>query len=669
MCLVIQSFPASVLAQSPGTEAAPTVLQPIVTTATRSERSLADLPVSVTVLDREQITTAPAYATDDILRNVPSLNMPLSSSIVQHPTGNLVGIRGLGAPRVLFLLDGIPINDPFFGYVQFNKIVKETIDRIEVVRGGSASLWGNYAMGGVVNIVTQPTEARAANAEVLYGSDSTVRTNVYGSYRSSESFGVSLNVNYYDTNGYFVASPELRGPIDTRAASQFGNVQVKADYHDARIDGFLRGNFFTQDQKTGTVLSDNSTNSVDIAGGMKWKVDNASDVRASLFFLQEELKTDNTDPVTPGQRDAEFLSNSHQTPVTDLGGSLQYTRRWNEVFREALVGLDLRRIDGEDRAINYASPDAAPSIENAGGIQFFAGLFGQASITPVRGLELLPSVRIDYYNNSNGHDEQSPGTTQNFKDESFGQVNPKLAVRYQVMDPVAVRAAFYRAFRAPNLDELYRPFTAIGFGLRPNPFLKPEVLYGGEGGLDIAHGPFTGQLTYFWNVINDRISTVPISFFPIFVVQNVNLQKTRSRGLEVLGEYRPFRWLSLSGGYTYTNAVIVEDLSNPEVVGARVPNVPKNFATFALRYHGSQGLQVTLQGRYQDGQYNEAPNINKFGEHFVLDLYASYAINKHVEIFLLGQNLTDRQYLSTFFGGGQLAAPFQMFGGVRLAAF
>ena len=328
--IVVHACPARAFAQSSGAE--PVVLPPIVSTATRSERSIADLPVSVTVLDREQIQTAPAYATDDILRNVPSLNMPLGSTIVQHPTGNLVGIRGLGAPRVLFLLDGIPINDPFFGYVQFNKIVKETIDRIEVVRGGSASLWGNYAMGGVVNIVTRPTEARAANAEVLYGSDSTVRTNVYGSYRLSEHFGVSLNVNYYDTNGYFVAPSELRGPIDTRAASQSGNVQVKADYQDTRTDLFLRGNFFTQDQNIGTVLSDNSTNSVDIAAGAKRKVDNASDIRASLFFLQQELKTDNTDPVTPGQRDAEFLSNLHSTPVTDLGGSLQYTRRFNEVF-------------------------------------------------------------------------------------------------------------------------------------------------------------------------------------------------------------------------------------------------------------------------------------------------------------------------------------------------
>jgi outer membrane cobalamin receptor len=148
--LVLQSVPASVLAQSQGSEAPPTVLQPIVTTATRSERSLADLPVSVTVLERELIQTAPAHATDDILRTVPSLNLPLSSTIVQHPTANLVGIRGLGAPRVLFLLDGIPTNDPFFGYVQFNKIVQETVERIEVVRGGSASLWGNYAMGRVV---------------------------------------------------------------------------------------------------------------------------------------------------------------------------------------------------------------------------------------------------------------------------------------------------------------------------------------------------------------------------------------------------------------------------------------------------------------------------------------------------------------------------------------
>jgi outer membrane receptor for ferrienterochelin and colicin len=96
--LVIQSFPVSVLAQSQGSETAPTVLQPIVTMATRSERSLADLPVSVTVLEREQIQTAPAHATDDVLRTVPSLNLPLSSTIVQHPTANLVGIRGLGLP-------------------------------------------------------------------------------------------------------------------------------------------------------------------------------------------------------------------------------------------------------------------------------------------------------------------------------------------------------------------------------------------------------------------------------------------------------------------------------------------------------------------------------------------------------------------------------------------
>jgi outer membrane receptor protein involved in Fe transport len=580
-----------------------------------------------------------------------------------------VGIRGLGPRHVLFLLDGIPINDPFFGYVQFNKLVQETVERIEVVRGGSSSLWGNYAMGGVVNIITRPTDARAVNAEVLYGSDNTVRTNVYGSYRLSEHFGMSLNVNYYNTDGYVVAPPEMRGPIDTRAWSTAGNVQVKTDYHDARADWFLRGNFFTQDQNTGTVLSDNATNSVDVATGAKWNVDTASNIQASVFFLQQEFKTDNTDPVTPGQRTAEFLSNRHHTPVTDLGGSLQYTRRLGAVVREALVGVDLRRIVGEDRAINFASPTAAPAIENAGGTQFFAGLFSQVSLTPLRGLELLPSLRIDYYRNSDGHDDKSPGTSQQFKDESFGQVNPKLAVRYQLLAPVALRAAFYRAFHAPTLDNLYRPFTAVGFGILPNPFLKPEVLYGGEGGLDLARGPFTGQITYFWNEITDQIGTIPVSFSPIFTTKQFNLGKTRSRGVEALGEYRPFRWLSLIGGYTYTDATILENPSDPTVEGKRVPNVSRHFATFTVQYRGLEGLTVGLRGRYQSPQFNEATNTNKFGEAFVLDLSAAYAINRHVEVFLIGENLTDRQYLGTFFGGGQLAAPFQMFGGVRLAAF
>jgi outer membrane receptor protein involved in Fe transport len=406
-----------------------------------------------------------------------------------------------------------------------------------------------------------------------------------------------------------------------------------------------------------------------MATGAKWKVDTARDVRASLFFLHQEMGTDNPDPVVPGDRSAEFLSNIHRTPVTDLGGSLQYTRRFNALFREALVGFDLRRIAGEDRAINFASPTAAPSIENAGGTQFFAGLFGQVSIIPVPGLEILPSARVEYYRNSNGHDEQSPGITQHFEDKSYGQFNPKLAARYQIIAPVAVRAAFYRAFRAPNLDELYRPFTAIGFGLRPNPSLKPEVLYGGEGGLDITHGPFTGQITYFWNEITDQISTIPVSFFPIFTVQQFNLQKTRSRGVEVLGEYRPLRWFSVLGGYTYTDATILENPSDTSVERKRVPGVPRHFATLTLQYRGLEGLTVTLRGRYQDAQFNEATNENKFGEHFVLDLSVSYAVNRHVEVFLLGENLTDKQYLASFFGGGQLAAPLQIFDGVRLAAF
>jgi outer membrane receptor protein involved in Fe transport len=152
-----------------------------------------------------------------------------------------------------------------------------------------------------------------------------------------------------------------------------------------------------------------------------------------------------------------------------------------------------------------------------------------------------------------------------------------------------------------------------------------------------------------------------VSFFP--------LQKTRSRGVEVLGAYRPIRWFSVLGGYTYTDAIILENPSDTSVEGKRVPDVSRHFATLTLQYHGLEGLRVALRGRYQDARFNEATNENKFGEHFVLDLSVSYAVNRHVEVFLLGENLTDKQYVASFFGGGQLAAPLQIFGGVRVAAF
>jgi outer membrane cobalamin receptor len=116
------------------------------------------------VIDSTTVQDTPAQSLDDVLRHVPGVNLPIQTGIEAHPTADNVSMRGLGGIHALVLVDGVPLNDPFFGYFQWGHIPLESIDRVEVVRGGGSPLWGNFAMGGVINVVTRAPEEDTATA-------------------------------------------------------------------------------------------------------------------------------------------------------------------------------------------------------------------------------------------------------------------------------------------------------------------------------------------------------------------------------------------------------------------------------------------------------------------------------------------------------------------------
>ncbi len=187
----------------------------VVVTATRSERSAADVPVSVTVVPREDVENTPSRTLDDALRNVVGLNLPLGSSNTIQPTTNHVSMRGLGGDRALVLLDGIPLNHAVNGYVQWNKAPLGTVERVEVVRGSAASLFGNYAMGGTVSIFSRPLDGSRVEADASYGTFDTRRLSA--SVTESLGAGVRAGVflDFEDTDGYTRAVPAERGAIDS----------------------------------------------------------------------------------------------------------------------------------------------------------------------------------------------------------------------------------------------------------------------------------------------------------------------------------------------------------------------------------------------------------------------------------------------------------------------
>src|SRR6185437_6520886 len=127
---------------------------------------------------------SPAVVADDILREIPTFSLfRRGNSLSTHPTSQGVSLRGIGpsgVSRTLVLLDGVPFNDPFGGWVYWTRVPIESADRVEVVEGATSSLYGNYAMGGVINILTPRAQPRSLDARVVFGSHDTGKVDASG---------------------------------------------------------------------------------------------------------------------------------------------------------------------------------------------------------------------------------------------------------------------------------------------------------------------------------------------------------------------------------------------------------------------------------------------------------------------------------------------------------
>ena len=145
----------------------------ITVTSTRGEQRAGDVPASINVLSGEQIRLSPAVVADDVLRQVPTFSLfRRSSSLSSHPTTQGVSLRGIGpsgVSRTLVLMDGIPFNDPFGGWVYWTRVPLASVDRVELVDGANSSLYGSYAMGGVVNILGSRPARRTLELGAQYG--------------------------------------------------------------------------------------------------------------------------------------------------------------------------------------------------------------------------------------------------------------------------------------------------------------------------------------------------------------------------------------------------------------------------------------------------------------------------------------------------------------------
>jgi outer membrane receptor protein involved in Fe transport len=661
-----------------GAPTAPLVGETVVT-ASRATRPRSEVPADVTVLDRTDLEQSASPLLDDVLRKVPDLGtFRRSSSRVADPSSQGLNLRGVGpsaVSRALVLVDGLPLNDPFGGWVYWQSVPGMSIGSVEIVPGGSSVLYGTTALGGVINVRSRPLDVPSAEADVFGDTLPSLGVGLRGVQRAGP-VAVELTSEVLGSNGYNVVAPDDRGKIDVPAGSTHVSIQgrLEDELSPTALLGMKLG-FFNEDQNGGTEFTNGSAQVRSISLTLALGPRESPDVEMggwfrNMVFRQQRARVGNA----PEPRSTEALAGEQRVPADDEGFSVVWhAPRWG--FQRFDVGADLHRVSGTSYERLFppagASPNA-PTERNGGGVQLSAGVFVQDTIT-LGPLTLVPALRFDHWHNDQGRQELltvgGSHTVQEFPLHHESQLSPRLGALWRIVESIALRASVNRAFRAPTLGELYRPFTVGTVSTAANPDLSAETLVGAEAGLEwTPSSALMARATGFWNELHDPIVnvTLPAQLPDGSTRQRQNLGKARVQGVELAVQARPFRGWELQAGYTFVDSRVLEADRAPATIGKRLPQDPVHRIAGLVEARFAPGWTARVQGIAALVQYEDDQNTLPLGTQFRLDAYLARAIGSAVEIYAAVENVLDRRDLVGRAGVDTISGPFTVRLGVRL---
>jgi outer membrane receptor protein involved in Fe transport len=608
-------------------------------TAARTSASQADTPASVVVLSRADLLATPAVTLDDALRQVPGFSLfRRAGSRVANPTTQGAFLRGVGASgasRALILDDGIPINDAFGGWVQWGRVPRAALGRVEVLRGGASDVHGSGALAGVVHLVRQPVERGTLLVDSSYGGQGTAQVSLLAGGRAGP-WGAALAAESFATDGYVLLEPGLRGAVDVPADSRYTTVDLSLERSlGAGARAFVRGQAFDESRGNGTRLQENATDLRELRAGADGRVGRG------LFSVRAhagDQAYDQTFTAIAADRASESLTRSQHVPADSAGLSGHWTHSFGS--RLALAGgASMRLVSGVSEEDAFTRPGAPPVRSRAGGRQRALAAFVEALASPHARLTVTAAARLDGWRNEPEGDAAAAGERRE------SALSPRLSLLWRASEGLAFTAAGYRAFRAPSLNELYRPFRVGNVLTLANDALEAERLGGIEAGLRLARGDAALRATGFWMRAEQTVGNVTLSSTPALITrQRRNLGESRSRGLEVDGEWRPRAGLAVSAGYLFADATVLRFLTDPSLEGLRVPQVPRHTLTMQARWTVPGGVRASAQARWSGAQYDDDRNDFRLDAFWALDALLARRLGRRLEVFAAGENLTGERW-------------------------
>ena len=623
----------------------------VVVSATRSEMKLSEVPGSAVELSPEDLSANAGLTLDDVLRQVPGFSLfRRSSSRVANPTTQGVSLRGLGASgpsRALVLEDGVPLVDPFGGWVFWDQVPRAELASVEVFRGGESNLYGSDALGGVVQMLTRVPTGPAFSIDTSYGTENTPDLSAWGGSKISR-WDFESGVDMSRTDGYTLLPPSQRGLVDVDANSKHATVDGGVGYQisdTGRV--FMRGTFFNESRNNGTPIQKNSTGTGAGTAGINASLGEHDSFLARISGQVEGY--DQTFSAIASNRNSEALTNIQHVPSQEVGGGFQWD---HELKKHTLIGgLDAQQVMGaSDEQLISATSGNHFANNVAGGRQRSTGVFGEDIFRINDRWTMIAGARWDDWSNYDGNtvrislpSEVAAG--QFFPSRNETSFSPRLSVMRSLGSNSAVWVSGYRAFRAPTLNELYRSFRQGSALTENNPGLRAERLTGAEAGARATFKQkFESRATVFWADIVNPVTNVTLSSTPTLTTrERENLGRIRSLGGELDGVLHMSNTIQLSAGYQFTHAYV--ENSTQALVGKRVPEVPQHQLTWEARYWSPKRVMISVEGRYATSQFDDDINTLVLGPYYVMDVFVGRQFRSGLVGYAAVENVLNQRYV------------------------
>ncbi len=625
-------------------------------TAAHLPEAVGQAAFSAVALSEDQLSSFDQL--DAALEQVPGLSLfRRTISLSANPSAQGVSLRAIApsaTSRALVLLDGVPLNDPFGGWVIWSALPPEDIGGAEIIRGAGSGPYGAGALTGTILLRERDEVDGISQADVSAGSLDTFRAGASGGAQTGSVDWFASGAAEH-SNGWIPVGLAVRGPADNHVRLDTGSASLRAE---SELGGGVTATarLGTYDEAQGAGLAgaqasaQGETASVTLAREMApdrlgWRLQSWV-IDSNLTNIS--VSTSNSPVFQSGTTPAD---DQYATPALGWGFNAAALGESGHFHWE--LGSDLRDNSGESRELYGYSKSQYLDFRRSGGRMIVGGIYGEGALDLGPWLLTL-GARADDWASSQGHLVQgvraSGAVTLDQAYAGRDGIVPtgRAGLRRAFDDGEFLRVAAYAGFRAITLNELYRPFRVGNVVTNANAALMPEKLDGVEVGWGGETGSFSWSTTGFWNQLHDAVEnvTVATSLCPTGTgfddcQQKQNVRLIDALGLEAEAEEKLTDDLAVHGALVWTDARVHPSASAPFLAGKRPAEASPATITAGVLWQPLEKLTLDADLRWVGAQFDNDLNTIKLGSAFTLDLRAAWLIGDGISVFGKIDNATD----------------------------